>query len=206
MLTSCFDLSAVTAPPMLAKFYAPFAYGDGLAELMRRMAADAANWATVDQVAYGLATAKRETGGRFRPVCEQGPAGYFAQYEPGTASGQAVGNTQPGDGYLFRGRGYVQITGRDNYARIGRLLGMGDGLVNDPEKALDPEVAYRVFAEGMRGGWFTGYKLRYFVVPGQEPDFVHARRVVNGLDCAEEIAATAVQYVGMLGRGVVGVA
>lgn len=53
-----------------------------------------------------------------------------------------LGNTEPGDGWTFHGRGYVQLTGRDNYARVGEALGID--LVNHPELAEDREVAAKI--------------------------------------------------------------
>jgi hypothetical protein len=51
-----------------------------------------------------------------------------------------LGNTQPEDGYEFRGRGFIQLTGRDNYRRYGELAGYPE-IVQEPEKANDPEIA-----------------------------------------------------------------
>lgn len=53
-----------------------------------------------------------------------------------------MGNTQPGDGYLYRGRGYIQLTGRDAYAAVGQAAGLD--LVNNPDLAAAPENALRV--------------------------------------------------------------
>lgn len=47
-----------------------------------------------------------------------------------------------GDGWRFRGRGPIQITGRDNYAKYGRLLNVD--LVNNPDQAAAPEVGFRI--------------------------------------------------------------
>lgn len=55
-----------------------------------------------------------------------------------------LGNTMPGDGHRFLGRGAVQLTGRANYARASVDLGVD--LVNHPELAATPELRYRVAA------------------------------------------------------------
>ena len=52
-----------------------------------------------------------------------------------------LGNTEPGDGYRFRGRGLLQTTGRNNYKRTGDALGVD--LIASPEKLADPEYAAR---------------------------------------------------------------
>lgn len=51
-------------------------------------------------------------------VIEQGGTTYFQKYEPGTHIGKTLGNTQKGDGPLFRGSGYIHLTGRDNYTNF----------------------------------------------------------------------------------------
>lgn len=58
--------------------------------------------------------------------------------------GGRMGNTQAGDGYKYRGRGYVQLTGKDNYAAASKELGID--LVNNPDMAADPAVAAKVAA------------------------------------------------------------
>jgi predicted chitinase len=55
-----------------------------------------------------------------------------------------LGNTQPGDGERFKGRGYIQLTGRANYAAAGKALGLD--LVGHPDLAARPENAARVAA------------------------------------------------------------
>jgi putative chitinase len=126
-------------------------------------------------LAYCLATAWHETGAAMQPISEIGKKSYFNKYEPTTRIGKALGNTKKGDGYLFRGRGFVQITGRSNFAKY--------GIANTPDKALEPDTAARILIDGMTKGVFTGRKLSdYFTDKKADP--VGARAVVNGSDQA----------------------
>ncbi|AZI14485.1 hypothetical protein EIA51_07595 [Avibacterium paragallinarum] len=58
------------------------------------------------------------------------------------ANGSKLGNTQEGDGWRFRGRGLVQLTGRANYMRYGQMI--GEDLVNNPDLVNDPVIAAKV--------------------------------------------------------------
>lgn len=103
-----------------------------------------------DMIDYALATIHAETG-EFAPVTE-GQSHYntsrggrpFDLYEPHTHKGDGLGNTQPGDGEKYRGRGFVQLTGRGHYADYGKRLGID--LINNPDLALDPTVSARILA------------------------------------------------------------
>lgn len=152
--------------------------------------------------AYMLATVKHECADTWAPIVERGGPACFAKYDAGTKLGQRLGNTQRGDGARFCGRGYVQITGRDNYARIGKALGLGYGLTTDPDAALDPAIAYRIMSGGMRNGLFTGRKLADFINV-ERCDYANARRIINGLDCADKIAGYAQTFARVL-EGAVG--
>jgi putative chitinase len=66
-----------------------------------------------------------------------GPTAAQLRYEGRTD----LGNTVPGDGYLFRGRGLIQVTGRDNYRAVGAALGLP--LLARPELLEDPDNAAR---------------------------------------------------------------
>ncbi len=53
-----------------------------------------------------------------------------------------LGNTEPGDGWKYHGRGFVQLTGRANYEQIGKEMGLD--LVNHPELAENREIAAKI--------------------------------------------------------------
>jgi putative chitinase len=56
--------------------------------------------------------------------------------------GNRLGNTAPGDGYKYRGRGIFQLTGKDAYKRYGERLGID--LVNSPDEAATPEISVKI--------------------------------------------------------------
>jgi predicted chitinase len=58
-----------------------------------------------------------------------------------------LGNKDPGDGYKFRGRGFVQLTGRANYADLSKKLFGDDRLVKNPDLANDPKIAAKIALE-----------------------------------------------------------
>ena len=64
-----------------------------------------------------------------------------------TAKGKGLGNTQPGDGGKFIGRGYIQLTGRSNYAKYGAMV--GQDLLNNPKLLSDSTIAAEVSVKYM---------------------------------------------------------
>lgn len=81
--------------------------------------------------------------GQFRYLEEiWGPTDSQKKYEPPSKKADQLGNTQPGDGKRFKGRGAIQLTGRANYNKYGGQLNVD--LLNHPELAADPQVAFRV--------------------------------------------------------------
>jgi predicted chitinase len=73
-----------------------------------------------------------------------GPTAAQGRYEPVSTLAANLGNTAPGDGRRFKGRGPIQLTGRANYQRFGELLKVD--LVGDPDQAAKPPLAFRTAA------------------------------------------------------------
>lgn len=136
-----------------------------------------------EQIAYVIATATHENNLGFYPEEIASGAAYEGRSD--------LGNTQPGDGVRFKGRGYVQITGRRNYEDWSQRLGVD--LVSNPELAADKDIAAQILVIGMRDGTFTGRSLDQYVNENQT-DFTNARRVVNGTDKASLFAGSAQRY------------
>lgn len=73
-------------------------------------------------------------------------------YGKDTKIGRSMGNTEPGDGFKYRGRGYIQLTGKSNYAQASQAVFGDDRLVKDPDLVNDPKVAAEVVAWYMEKG------------------------------------------------------
>ena len=150
------------------------------------------------ELAYCLATAFLETAHTMLPIKEYGGEAYFKRmYDPQgerPATAKTLGNTAPGDGAKFAGRGYVQLTGRANYRRAtGELQNRGYldrtlDLTVTPDMAMTPDLAAAIMFLGMSEGWFTGKKLEHYFGSGKLGDPVNARRIINGLDRAADVA------------------
>jgi putative chitinase len=149
---------------------------DGLSRLLA--AWEASGYRDLRWLAYILATAFHETGRKMQPVEEVG------------GRSRPYGRPDPVTGKRYYGRGDVQLTHKENYARAGRLVGLD--LVDAPDLALRPDVSARILVEGMAQGLFTGRKLADHL--GDTTDWVGARRIVNGLDRAAQIAGYACSF------------
>lgn len=97
--------------------------------------------ATPQRAGAYLAQAGEETG-KFRSLVELGNDAYFTKYD----GRHDLGNTQPGDGVRFKGRGALMITGRGMYEWASKSIYADDRLIEHPEVVADPEVAFLVGA------------------------------------------------------------
>ncbi len=113
-----------------------------------------------------LATIGVETAG-FQPINEWGGNDYFTEMYEGRSD---LGNTQPGDGVRYHGRGFIQVTGRANYRYYGQKLGVP--LEQKPELALDPDISAKILIE-----YFWDREVDKAATEG---DWQGVRRLVNG--------------------------
>lgn len=145
---------------------------DGINALLAEM--EGRGWDDRRWWAYVLATAWHETAATMQPIAEYG-----------RGKGYAYGKPDPVTGQAYFGRGFVQLTWKENYAKLGKKLGID--LVGNPDLAMKPEPAAEIMCLGMAEGLFTGKGLPdYFDADNDDP--INARRIVNGTDKAKLIA------------------
>jgi putative chitinase len=127
-------------------------------------------------VLMALATIRAETGS-FLPISEfesefnTSPGGHpFDLYD----SRADLGNQGAPDGERFKGRGFIQLTGRSNYTLHGAAIGMGQQLIENPDLANLPDIAARLLASFLKA---HEAKIRAALTAG---DLREARRLVNG--------------------------
>lgn len=101
----------------------------------------------------------------FKPIHEYGDDRYFVQHYLGKD-----GNATPEDAIKYAGRGFLQLTGRDNYLRFGHMLGID--LINNPDTALEPNAAASLMA-----AYFFEHKIAQRAA---QRDWAGVRRAVNG--------------------------
>lgn len=126
------------------------------------------------EMAYALATVKHETAETYKPIEEYGK-GKGKMYGKPKANGNA-----------YYGRGYVQLTWDFNYKKMGEILDVP--LYEHPELALQADIAFKILEYGMFNGTFTGKKMGMYFDEEGKCDFLHARKIINGMDRAELIA------------------
>lgn len=130
-------------------------------------------------LAYMLGTTKWETDHTMQPIKEGGGLAYLKSKKY----------------YPWYGRGYVQLTWLRNYQAFHDEvlhLFMQD-IIENPDAAMSPPIAAYIMFEGMEKGTFTGKKLSdYF--NSKVTDWRNARKIINGLDRAAEIAGIAKEF------------
>lgn len=127
----------------------------------------------------------------FHPIHEYGSYQYFQQHYEGRAD---LGNTQPGDGARYAGRGFIQLTGRANYRRYGLRIGID--LESAPDRALESQPAADILT--------LYFKDHNIAAAAEAHDWVKVRRLVNGgrnglgqfLKSEQALAATAAPATG----------
>ncbi|MBV9300584.1 MAG: hypothetical protein JOY62_00890 [Acidobacteriaceae bacterium] len=135
-----------------------------------------AGLATREMILMALATIRVEVA-CFEPIGEResplntspgGPAFDLYDYR------SDLGNLGPPDGATFRGRGFVQLTGRANYQFHGQAIGVRDQLVTKPALASDPEIAAKLLAS------FIKRNQSGILAALATNDLAKARRCING--------------------------
>ncbi len=130
-----------------------------------------------DMVLMALATIRAESGGSFAPLTEfpskfnTTPGGNpFDLYD----NRKDLGNQGPPDGEKFRGRGYLQTTGRLAYQTSSLAIGLGDQLIKNPALANQPDVAANILVSSLKS------KEQQIRAALADRNFIKARRLVNG--------------------------
>lgn len=147
-------------------------------------------------ISYMLATIKHETAETFKPIDEYGGGTWFNEmYDPVLGKNKhrrklAIknGNTTKGDGIKYHGRGFVQLTWKNNYQTMKDKLNID--FVKYPEKVLELKNATKIMICGMEEGLFTGKKLSDYI-NDKETNYLKARYIINGVDKRSVIATYA---------------
>jgi len=172
-----FDSSVISqiTPDLISKMFpgAPRANIERYLPLVRRALAERG---LVDKamVLMAMATMRAETA-TFDPISEapsflntQFPGPPFNKYD----RRPDLGNLGPPDGAMFKGRGFIQLTGRKNYGFYGALLGYN--LTGNPELANTPQPAAQILAAYLKE---NESPIRSALAMG---DLATARKIVNG--------------------------
>jgi predicted chitinase len=136
------------------------------------------------QAAYVLATVQHETNNTFEPVEE----GYYLK--------NPLAFQKTLRYYPYFGRGYVQLTWKDNYEKFNVILGVkgtGNDLVKYPNVVMREPVSRFILVYGMRTGTFTGKRLSNFITDAKQ-DYKGARQIINGRDKDTLIAGYALLW------------
>ncbi|QRY95395.1 glycoside hydrolase family 19 protein [Sphingomonas paucimobilis] len=118
------------------------------------------------RLAHFLAQSGHETLGFTRMVEIWGPTPAQRRYEGRTD----LGNVRAGDGYRYRGRGVLHVTGRDNYRRFGAIVGVD--IESQPERAAEPAIAM-----ALGGAYWTSRRIN---AAADRDDVEAVTRLING--------------------------
>jgi hypothetical protein len=132
---------------------------------------------SIPQWVYVFATTFHETKATFLPVRE-------AYWIPNAEAWRKKNLRY----YPYYGRGYVQITWKDNYSKFAKLMGLD--FENNPDLVMDPDNAFHIMIYGFIHGSFTGKKISDYINITKK-DYKNARRCINGTDKADLIASYA---------------
>ena len=155
----------------------------GLTDLLGFIIQDA-EIINIHWMAYMLATTQHECAGTWQPIAEYGKG-----------NDRPYGAPDPATGHVYYGRGFVQLTHAENYKQMAKVTGLD--LYNNPDQAMVPHVAYQIMSYGMRTGAFTGVGLLRYI-NDKQCDYRLARKIINGLDCAEKIESYAKEFQSIL--------
>lgn len=144
-------------------------------------------------LAYMLATTHHETGRTIQPIEEWGKGKdrpYGARLKMTKAkNGKRIPYSDTPE--IFYGRGFVQLTWYENYAKAGKKL--NQNFLHNAAKVMEMSNATKILFFGMTEGWFTGAKLSTFFNPKTE-DWKNARKIINGLDKWDLIKDYSLKY------------
>jgi Putative peptidoglycan binding domain len=145
--------------------------------------------------AYILATVKLECADTWQPIEEYGKGHGHTYGNPVTITA-SDGKTYTNRYY---GRGYVQLTWSSNYKSTSSGIGLGEDLWIHPAKALEPDTAYKIITYGMlTGSSFANHHKLSDYLSGTKTDYLHARRMVNGMSGAGKVAGYAKTFEAIL--------
>lgn len=111
---------------------------------------------------------------RFKTAADAQPYVKNPQKLANLVYGGRLGNTGPNDGWTYRGRGHIQTTGKVNYDKLSKIVGVD--LVKYPDRALETKISITSLVHGMITGMYTGKKLADYSLPAQ---YFDARAIVN---------------------------
>lgn len=142
--------------------------------------------------AYMLATVKLECDNKWQPIAEYGKG-----------KGRAYGRPDPKTGLVYYGRGLTQNTWYENYLKLTKAWNKTYpdrppvDFTRNPDLLLQMEYSYFAMSYSMRKGLYTGVGLSKYI-NDEKCDLLNARRIINGMDCAEKIAEYAAEIADIL--------